>query len=64
MDDTVREYKDKSGGDALGVSVAAKTSRLGSPCVGVPILEGEGNPRQIIRQMEKVLGISSWIDNI
>lgn len=63
MDNAVTEYKDKVGGDALGVPVAAKTSRLGSPGNGVPILEGEGNPRQMIRQMEKVLGISSWIDN-
>lgn len=64
MGNTVAEYKDKVGGDALGVSVAAKTSWLGSPSNGVPIMEGEGNPRQMIRQMEKVNGISSWIDNI
>lgn len=64
MDSTVVEYKDKVGGEALGVPVADKTSRLGSPSDGVPILEGEGNPRQVIRQMEKVIGISSWIDNI
>lgn len=64
MGNTVAEYKDKVGGEALGVSVAAKTSWLGSPSNGVPILEEEGNPRQMIRQMEKVNDISSWIDNI
>lgn len=64
MDSAVTEYKDKVGGDALGISVAAKTSRLGSPSNGVPILEGEENPRQAIKEMEKVIGISSWIDNI
>lgn len=63
MDDTVIEYKDKVGGDALGIPVAAKMSRLGSPSDGVPILESKENPRQIVRQIEKVLGISSWIDN-
>ncbi|MCM1231262.1 MAG: hypothetical protein NC489_14170 [Ruminococcus flavefaciens] len=64
MESTVVEHKNKVGGDALGEAVAAKTSRLGSPGDGVPILEGDGKPRQMIRQMEKVLGISSWIDNI
>lgn len=64
MQNAVTEYKEKVGGDALGVSVAAKTNRLGSPGDGVPILVGEGNPRQMIRQMEKVLDISSWIDNV
>lgn len=64
MDSTAAEYKDKVGGDALGVSVAAKTSWLGSPSNGVPLMEEEGNPRQMVRQMVKVNGISSWIDNI
>ncbi len=66
MGNTVAEYKDKIGGEALGISVAAKTSWLGSPSNGVPIIEEEENenPRQMIRQMEKVNGISSWIDNI
>ncbi len=64
MDGVVAEHKDKVGGDALGESVAAKESRLGSPKEGVAILKGEGNLRQMIRQMEKAIGISSWIDNI
>lgn len=64
MQKEVTEYKEKIGGDTLGASTAGKTSRLGSPVDGVPILKGEGNPRQMIRQMEKVLGIGSWIDNV
>lgn len=63
MDNTVTEYKNKVGGDALGVPVPAKKSELGSPAKGVLILKGEGSPRQMIRLIEKVLGISSWIDN-
>lgn len=56
------EYKDKVGGPELGVP--QMTRGYHSPQDGVPIQEPEGNPRQMIREMEKVLGISSWIDNI
>lgn len=70
------EYKDKVGGPELGVpqttasgyysSEDQMTRSYHSSQDGVPIQEPEGNPRQIIRLMEKVVppnGISSWIDN-
>lgn len=56
------EYKDKIGGHELGTP--RKEETYFSPVQGVSILEGEGDPWEMIRQMEKVLGISSWIDNI
>lgn len=58
------EYKDKIGGDALGVSRAAKMSRLGSPNDGVPILGDSDNSEQLIKEMENLLGLRSWIDNV
>lgn len=57
----VTEYKDKFGGPELGEPQMERN--YFSPKKGVPIREGEGNPRQMIREMEKRLGISSWIDN-
>lgn len=56
------EHKNKIGGPELGKP--RKESNLHSSQDGVPILNGEGHPRQMIREMEKLLGISSWIDNI
>lgn len=58
------EYKDKIGGDALGVSHAAKMSRLGSLNDGVPVLQDIDNSEQLIQEMESLLGLRSWIDNI
>lgn len=58
------EYKKRVSGEALGVAHAAKESRLGSPYKGVPIREDEKGARKIIRDMEKLLGLSSWIDNV
>lgn len=58
------EYKNKVGGDPLGVAHAAKESRLGSPYQGVPIRKDRKEARNIIRHLEKLLGLSSWIDNV
>ena len=58
------EYKNRVGGEALGVAHAAKESRLGSPYEGVPIRKDKKESRNIIRYMEKLLGLSSWIDNV
>lgn len=52
----------KIGGHELGTP--RKEETYFSPVEGVPILEGVGNPREMIREMEKVLEISSCIDNI
>lgn len=58
------EFKSRVEGMELGIRCANKESTLCSPQCGVPILEGVGKPRDMIRKMEKVLGISSWIDNV
>lgn len=60
----VCEYKMKVGGEELGACYANRESTLHSPQNGVPILEGIGDPWDMIEPMEKVLGISSWIDGI
>lgn len=55
------EYKDKVGGPELGEPKTQETYY--SPKDGVQILSEEGNPRQVIRLVEKALDISSFIDN-
>lgn len=60
----IDEYKNKVGGETLGEVYAAKESRLGSPQEGVPIREDKKGSREIIRQMEKMIGLRSWIDNV
>lgn len=64
MGKTIGEYKSRVGGEALGEVHAAKESRLGSPQEGVPIRKDKKGSRDIIRQMEKLLGLRSWIDNV
>lgn len=58
------EFKNRVDGEALGVAHAAKESRLESPSKGVPIREYKRESREIIRYLEKRLGLRSWIDNI
>lgn len=58
------EFKNKVDGEALGVAHAAKESRLESPLKGVPVRVDKRESREIIRYLEELLGLRSWIDNI
>ena len=58
------EYKNRVGGEPLGDVHAAKERRLGSPYEGVPIKKDKKGSRNIIRNIERLLDLSSWIDNI
>lgn len=56
------EYKHKAGGPELG---DPRTEVIYySPKDGVQILPEDENPRQIIRLVEKAVGISSFVDGI
>ncbi len=60
----IDEYKNKVGGETLGEVHAAKESRLGSPQEGIPIRKDKKDSRKLFRQMEEMLGLRSWIDNV
>lgn len=64
MESVAIEHKKRSGSDALGESHAAKTRELASPKDGVPIQRSNQDSWEIIKQLERVLNINSWIDNV
>lgn len=57
-----KEYKNHVPGPNLGTPIKERT--LYSPEHGVPIREDKKENRNIIREMEKLLGLSYWIDNV
>lgn len=57
-----KEYKNRVPGPMLGTPIRERS--LHSPNPGVPIKKDNKESRTIIRNMEKLLGLRSWIDNV
>lgn len=58
------EVKIQYGEEMLGEQQPAKESYLHSPKKGVPILDRGNQEGSVIKALEEMLGLRSWMENI